>query len=250
VTTPASTGTTAPAPEDRPVGGLTRRWGSRGTVIVLALGGLVLLLVGAVLGVALAPQRQNGTPSPSAVDIGFAQDMIVHHNQGVLMAHYAEMDTTDSEVAVVAYDINYTQTAQLGQLQGFLSLWNQPISNSGTVMSWMGGASAMSGMHMGGATTGAASTFTPHDGAVMPGMATNTEMAKLKSLKGKDSDIYFLQLMIRHHQGGAEMMTYAGDHAALPQVRNLAGQMLQAQTQEISQMTQMLQARGAQPLPN
>ena len=36
----------------------------------------------------------------------------------------------------------------------------------------------------------------------------------------------FLQLMLRHHQGGAPMAGYAAQHAETPQVRNLAEKML------------------------
>ncbi|MTD13630.1 DUF305 domain-containing protein [Nakamurella sp. YIM 132087] len=190
---------------------------------------------------------------PGAVDVGFAQDMIVHHNQGVLMAHYAELDTDDSDIAVLAYDINYTQTAQIGQMQGWLALWGKPVFNSGTVMGWMT-AGGMDHMNMGDSTSGGTAGMSvdparAEDGAIMPGMATNTEMAKLKSLRGKESDIYFLQLMIRHHQGGADMMEYAAANASVGVVRNFAGQMLQAQQAEIGQMTDWLADLGAQPLP-
>ena len=83
----------------------------------------------------------------------------------------------------------------------------------------------------------------------MPGMATSDEIAKLKSLSGAESDTYFLQLMIRHHQGGAPMMQYAAEHATNPVVRNFASKMALSQSAEISVMTQMLAERGAQPLP-
>ena len=83
----------------------------------------------------------------------------------------------------------------------------------------------------------------------MPGMATTSEIEKLRSLTGAESDTYFLQLMIRHHQGGAPMMQYAADHATNAVVRNFAGKMAQSQAAEISVMTQMLAERGAQPLP-
>ena len=36
----------------------------------------------------------------------------------------------------------------------------------------------------------------------------------------------FLQLMLRHHQGGAEMLSYAATNASQEPVRNLAAQML------------------------
>jgi len=84
---------------------------------------------------------------------------------------------------------------------------------------------------------------------LMPGMATSDEIAKLKSLRGAESDTYFLQLMVRHHQGGAPMMQYAAENATNPVVRNFASKMAQAQESEIAVMTQMLAERGAEPLP-
>jgi uncharacterized protein (DUF305 family) len=84
---------------------------------------------------------------------------------------------------------------------------------------------------------------------LMPGMATNSEIAHLQALRGTESDIYFLQLMIRHHQGGQPMMEYAAQHATNPVVRNFADKMAQSQSAEISVMTQMLAERGAEPLP-
>ena len=115
-------------------------------VILLATAGaIVLLLVGATVGLALSGRLGNSapaTPDNASVDAGFARDMIIHHDQGVLMAHYAEQNTTDPEIAVMAYDIGYTQTDQIGQMQGWLSLWDLPESGDGTHMGWMGGPAA------------------------------------------------------------------------------------------------------------
>lgn len=253
---------------------------SRATTIVLLVGAaLVLLLVGATLGLALSGtfRSEPATPDSSSVDAGFARDMIVHHDQGVLMAHYAEQNTQDPEIGVMAYDIGYTQTDQIGQMQGWLSLWDLPESTDAARMSWMsdGGGHDMAAMSaMTAATTTAAgghghgsdsadATTAPASGSapasapatsagetpLMPGMATNSEMARLQSLRGAASDIYFLQLMIRHHQGGQPMMEYAAEHATNPVVRNFAEKMAQSQSAEISVMTQMLAERGAEPLP-
>ncbi len=54
---------------------------------------------------------------------------------------------------------------------------------------------------------------------LMPGMATPAQMTKLQTLHGKALDIVFLQLMIRHHQGGVAMAQYAAAHATQPYVR-------------------------------
>ena len=123
----------------------------------------------------------------------------------------------------MAYDIGYTQTDQIGQMQGWLSLWDLPESGDGTHMGWMGGTGGeprrhgdddLTAVRRSPATgTGTASTA---EVPLMPGMATASEIAKLKSLSGTESDIYFLQLMVRHHQGGAPMMQYAAEHATNP----------------------------------
>ena len=255
---PAGVVTGDPAHGDAPTGR------SRGmTILLVAAGAVVLLLVGATLGLALSGKfagSDSATPDNASVDAGFARDMIVHHDQGVLMAHYAEENTTDQEISVMAYDIGYTQTDQIGQMQGWLSLWDLPESGDGTHMGWMAGSDAAhGGMAMG--TTAMSSAVSPASGAaasgsastarapLMPGMATSDEIAKLKSLRGAESDTYFLQLMVRHHQGGAPMMQYAAENATNPVVRNFASKMAQAQESEISVMTQMLAERGAEPLP-
>ena len=83
----------------------------------------------------------------------------------------------------------------------------------------------------------------------MPGMATPAEIAKLRSLSGTELDVYFLQLMIRHHQGGGPMAQYAAVHSSEPVVRALADNMAKWQDGEVRAMTSMLSARGGAPLP-
>ena len=120
-------------------------------IFLLVAGAVVLLLVGATAGLALSGRlvgSADATPDNDSVDAGFARDMIVHHDQGVLMAHYAEKNTTDPEIDVMAYDIGYTQTDQIGQMQGWLSLWDLPESGDGTHMGWMGGTADSHGMTM------------------------------------------------------------------------------------------------------
>jgi uncharacterized protein (DUF305 family) len=250
--TPPGTDPTVPAVNQPSTPG---RWGTRGSAVIFGIGALVLLLVGATLGLVVANSRaQTVSTSSDAQDLvntGFARDMVVHHTQGVLMAHIAELNSSDKEVRLLAYDIEFSQTSQIGTMQGWLDLWGVPRIAGAPHISWMGsaGMADMAGME----PTTSPSTATPglvlSDGAVMPGMATDAEIDKLYALRGSASDIYFLQLMIRHHQGGTAMMTYAADHAASPVVQNFASKMLEAQTSEVGVMTGMLAARGAKPLP-
>ena len=58
----------------------------------------------------------------------------------------------------------------------------------------------------------------------------------------------FLQLMIRHHQGGLEMAQYAADHAGKSYVRDLAQSMINAQSAEVIEMERLLRQLGGSPL--
>jgi len=212
---------------------------------------LVLLLIGATAGLALAPSDDRAvstTPGNESVDAGFLRDMNTHHAQAISMAHAAQENTENTSIKVFAYDLEYSQTSESGTMIGWLAMWDLPVNTFDTPMQWMGGMGAgHSGMSMAPVTETA--TTAGADVPIMPGMATNAEMAKLKSLKGKASDIFFLQLMIRHHQGGAPMMQYAADKATNSSVRQLAQRMLNNQTKEIAQMTSWLATFGEKPLP-
>lgn len=195
-------------------------------VALVALGGAVAVLLG--LGA-------TTKPSADSVDAGFARDMSVHHRQAVLMAGLARDRSTDPEVRLIAFDIETLQLSQVGQMQGWLALWELSQS-SGEPMSWMAG-------HDHGATT-----MDMSDSGLMPGMASATELDQLRQAQGADFDVLFLQLMIRHHQGGTAMAAYAAEHAEIDAVRTLARSMDQTQTVEITTLTDMLTARGGTPL--
>jgi len=204
-------------------------------VVVIAAG---LLALGGGLAVALGI-GQTDQPTADSVDAGFARDMSRHHLQAVEMANLATTRSTDPDVLRLAFDIASTQTNQAGRMQGWLALWGLPLT-SGEVMGWMDHA-AMAGHEM--------SDTEVADGAVMPGMATETELAQLRSLSGTPFDVMFLQLMIRHHQGGLEMAQYGQQHAGEAVVRGLARSIAETQTAETTTMEEMLRARGGSPLP-
>jgi uncharacterized protein (DUF305 family) len=155
--------------------------------------------------------------------------MSTHHLQGVEMANLALERTTDPQIKSLAFDISATQTNQVGRMQGWLSLWGLPPSG-GEQMAWMGG-------HQHTAN------------GLMPGMATEQELSELQSLQGTAFDIRFLQLMIRHHQGGRAMAEYAAEHAQVAAVRSLARSIVDTQTAETTTMSGMLTALGGTPLP-
>ena len=197
-------------------------------VVIAAVAVLILLLVGGLAG-ALVGQRTASSygPPEGAIDVGFLQDMSVHHRQAIQMAVWERSNTTDPALRQLAFDIESSQTQQLGMMQGWLQLWQQPAGTApGRFMGWMG-------MPM----------------TTMPGMASEADLQRFRASSGQALDVAFLQLMLRHHQGGLSMMQTETAQGRVPVVTALARSMTTSQTAEVTTMTQLLAARGAAPLP-
>ncbi|NNG98603.1 DUF305 domain-containing protein [Gordonia araii] len=245
--------------------------------LTTALVGIAALLLGA--GGALAvgqltkgsgDDHHHAAASPTAV--GFAQDMIVHHQQAVEMTQIVIERGSDPTVRDLAVTMLTDQNKEIGQMTGWLQAWGAPLQNPGAPMSWMnhGPANADAdhcadghvdehcpaeghGHHEHGKTDEHGHGPDPApagDQPVMDGMATDAEMARLRSLSGPAVDTYFLQLMLRHHEGGHHMMTMVIDPkgGAPDYVRTLAERMDKAQSSEESTMKQLLAQRNAKPL--
>jgi uncharacterized protein (DUF305 family) len=204
---------------------------ARSSLLPAALIGVIALALLVLAGSAGWLIRGGGgttTPGANSVDAGFARDMATHHLQAVTMAGYERDNTTNSGLKVLATDIETAQNFQVGQMQGWLDAWGLS-RNSTSEMAWMG--------HPLGPT------------ALMPGMATPAQMDRLEKLHGKALDVLFLQLMIRHHQGGLPMAQYAVAHATEPYVRDFAQSVINSQTAEIIEMERLLRQLGGSPLP-
>ncbi|MEO6879505.1 MAG: DUF305 domain-containing protein [Mycobacteriaceae bacterium] len=216
----------------------------RPTLLVLA--GVAVLAVGFLIGALVQPAGQGAShrvPEASSVDVGFAQDMTVHHRQAVQMAN-TEIGSSDPVVSSLAFDIASTQQVQIGQMQGWLSLWGHPLLPSAGYMGWMAADARTTGDHGGHTPDRSAATIT-----TMPGMATSAELTRLRQATGPARDVLFLQLMLRHHEGGTSMLDHAAQHAREPAVQAFATQLAGSQRAEVLTMTGLLAQRGAQPLP-
>ncbi|WP_408655303.1 DUF305 domain-containing protein [Jatrophihabitans sp.] len=203
--------------------------------LLLAVLGVALLALASGVGYIAGHRTGSATPDAGSVDAGFTWDMAFHHRQAVTMAGYTR-DNSTGAIRTLAYDIETSQYNQVGQFQGWLDTWGLPPQNPGTPMSWMSHGHGM-----------AMESAGPDD--PMPGMATQAEIGKLQTMTGKPLEVYFLQLMLRHHQGGLEMAQYGADHAGESYVRNAAQKIADAQSGEVVLMERMLRERGASPLP-
>ena len=184
------------------------------------LGVAIALLCGA-LGWLVGNNR--AIPDPNRVDVGFLQDMRTHHEQAVnLGLYFLELQGTNAELRVVAREIVFGQSIEIGRMIQLLRLYGATETNESDVaMTWM-------------------NESTPHDR--MPGLASDADIDRLLASSGKAADQLFVDLMIAHHEGGIHMAQYAVDHANEIEVRRFAYSMVVGQTGEIDEMRALLAA--------
>ena len=192
------------------------------------------LLVGVVVGAALAllffartpgdVPAALGAPGEDSAEAGFARDMIVHHAQAVQMAEIVRGKTESEEIRTLAADIALTQQAQIGQMQGWLQVWDLPPTGTEPAMSWMG--------H-------------PTEGR-MPGMAAPEELDRLQRASPEEADVLFLQLMIPHHEAALPMAEAVLDETDREEVQQLAAAVATSQEAEIRVLQELLQRHGVQ----
>ncbi|MBC9725019.1 DUF305 domain-containing protein [Streptomyces sp. TRM68367] len=169
------------------------------------------------------------TPGVDSADAGFARDMAVHHQQAVELSFIVRERTDDEEVRRLAYDVINTQANQRGMLLGRLDAWGLPKTSQKPPMAWMDHAM----------------DYQPHDGSLMPGMATNAGTDRLREAEGTDAEVLYLELLTAHHQGGIDMAQGAADLAEDPMIVRLAEGMVRGQQSEMKLMADMLADRGA-----
>ena len=68
------------------------------------------------------------------------------------------------------------------------------------------------------------------------GMSMNQMSSSLAALKGEDFDRMFITLMIDHHQGAIDMAELVLSNSEKDELKNLANDIISAQTKEIQMM--------------
>lgn len=203
---------------------------AKGTVLILVV---ALVTLGGVIAfrTAATPGTTSSTyPTENSADAGFARDMQVHHAQAVEMSFLIRDRSDDQLIRSMALDIATTQQQQAGQMYAWLELWGLPQTGADPAMTWVGG-DTMEGMDHSAMSDS------------MPGMATEAELAQLRDANGREAEVLWLELMIRHHRAGVEMARAALDLAEHPEVRQLATAVDTSQQSEIDIMQQLLEER-------
>ncbi|WP_405485041.1 DUF305 domain-containing protein [Nocardia sp. NBC_00511] len=213
----------------------------RHRITTLAFGSLALLLL--VLGAAarplVAPEKPAPPPVLNAIEIGFTQDMLAHHQQALIMAQRLD-PAADPTVRGLAQQIADNQRVEVGMMLGWLRLTGVTPTDPHP-MAWMhaAGDTPASGHHGHPTLTSTA----PVLGTTMPGTASPAELDALSAAHGRDAEVLFLQLMRRHHYGGIAMAQAADSLLASGPVKLAARDMISAQSQEIGVMGMLLTQR-------
>ncbi|MCA9336163.1 DUF305 domain-containing protein [Candidatus Saccharibacteria bacterium] len=152
-------------------------------------------------------------------DEAFIADMLAHHDGALNMAEQAGAVTAHEEIRTLSTNIIQTQGQEVMKMREWQKEWGYKETMSGGHMSHSG-----AGMDMGG------------DMVEM--------MNKLKDLKGEEYDKEFLKQMILHHEQAIEMSRYAETNANHQELKDLAREVIAAQTKEIEQMKQWQQEWG------
>lgn len=202
---------------------LTRR---TATVTAVATGALLLGAFGANADAGGIDTTRTAVSAPARAtadahnqaDVTFAQDMIPHHRQAIVMAEMARNRATSPEVKALAAQIEKAQAPEITTMTGWLIDWGEKVPQ---------GMYGMDGMGR-------------DDGHGMPGMMDDDRMDQMRHARGSGFDTMFLTMMIEHHEGAVEMAETEKKQGAYGPAKELADDIIASQTAEITQMRNML----------
>lgn len=179
----------------------------------------VLLMSGCTAGTddGSMPDMDHGS-SPSAgvgdADVMFASMMIVHHEQAIEMSDIVlAASGIDPAVTELAERIKAAQGPEIEQLEGWLDEWD--VSSDDRDASGMGHGD---------------------------GMMSEDDLTALREAEGTAASRLFLEQMIMHHEGAVEMAQAQVDEGSDPEAVELAQTIIDAQTDEIQEMKDLLTA--------
>jgi uncharacterized protein (DUF305 family) len=170
-------------------------------------------------------------PRHTAADVRFMQDMIGHHAQALEMTRLLPTRTSRDDMRLLAERIDVSQRDEIRMMQQWLRSRGEEAPSP----------DAHHGHHGAGGAR-----------ALMPGMLTEEELARLAKATGADFDRLFLEYMIRHHEGALTMVKelFGTPGAAQEsETYRFATDVESDQRAEIARMRALLQAMAAGATP-
>jgi len=157
-----------------------------------------------------------GSSVTSNIDQHFIEQMIPHHDDAILMAKISLIKAEHPEIKTLAENIKRTQSEENAKMREWYKLWYDADvpENSLSPGRGMGGSMMMRGGMMGDAT----------------------DMDALENAKPFDKE--FIEQMIPHHQMAVMMASMLLQSTNRPEMKELAQNIILAQTKEINEMRQ------------
>lgn len=142
-------------------------------------------------------------------DLQFIDSLSAHHQSATSMAALVLTNSNRPELKQFAQKIIDDQKKEISQMKEWREKWF-PSAPSALNMELPGMMSSMKGMDMG----------------------------KLKTAKGEEFDLMFLDAMTRHHSGAVTVAKDALTKSERPEIKTLAQNVIKAQEAEIKQMSE------------
>lgn len=114
-------------------------------------------------------------------DVKFMQGMISHHAQALEMTALLPSRTNREDMRLLGQKIDVSQADEIKMMQVWLKDRGQIVTDLKT-------------------------HHRRHDASLMPGMLTKDELARLEAVTDKEFDRFFLEFMIKHHEGALIMV--------------------------------------------
>ncbi len=160
-------------------------------------------------------------PRSGVMDAHFIEQMIPHHEDAITMAKLALTKAKRPEIKQLSESIIDSQSKEIDQMGTWYKDWFGREVPSGTQVMGQHGMMAGMGMHMG-----------------MMGNATDSTRLE----QAADFDKVFIEEMIPHHQMAVMMANMLKVGTERPEMKQLADDIVAAQTKEINEMRQWYDA--------
>jgi uncharacterized protein (DUF305 family) len=203
---------------------------SRRTIAVLSLLGIAVAVPVAARAAAESIPEAAAADTVrrgyTAADVRFMQGMIEHHAQALAMTSLIPGRTTNPAIRLLAEKIDVSQKDEIAAMRRWLEARHEAVPD--TSERAMAGMPGMESHH-----------------ALMPGMLTSEQMARLAAAKGGEFDRLFLTGMIQHHEGALAMVKQlfaTPGSGQEPQLFGLATDIDADQRADIARMRAMLAA--------
>ena len=162
----------------------------------------------AVVAAGCATPETTQPPASDQADVRFAQYMVPHLLQTTAIVNLAQERISRPELARLADAIDRQGQAPLAQLQAWL----------------------------------ASRGLAPYDPQQDPNRHTETDLQRLARIRGANFDLAFLKVMTARHRAGSKLAATEARQGSVPELRQLAQQLLAQQQAQTATMTSWTRA--------